>query len=644
MSEKKLSNAVGEQAGKTGNIAAGVARNLFTSRGRKKIKILLIFGFLLLLITTLTTVTSQSQMDDTFLLSSQGNENRRPSEEEIEKSLWDRDAAAEDTINLLEIIAEKKAEDKERQIEKIKDFCESHGYDVSRSLDSLIEDYEVVSIEKTSKDGNNQIQAFPLDAFSKKDRSPVRYRTANLESVVSKPIYESGGLKVEHGIYYYNNGDYSNICVSMSPYFGSIGSRYRINFADGSTMVVIKAEEFTPAETDGGSGPIHSGGGIMEILTDGNHSGARMISSRLDETYVTEVVMLESQFVSTDTTDLSTADGRVLAAFSVSLDNAQLIKGEGPFKKSFLQHVGDKYTNQRGDVFKAAWFGKYAGEINYEKSLKEKLKIFLKDNSFYRIDYERTASGAIKTIPFTVVTYVENEETGELEAEYDTEYYVVPYLIELDINTLAEKLFDVDPEAPYVNSGSTYEKDETGNVINTNTITNRAAINNIAQGTNALLYNVYFSSNEINISELSGEYAWPVPGCYTITSPFGKRIHPVTQKISYHEGIDIACTTGTAVYAASDGVVEFSGNNGNYGIMITISHENGMRTTYAHLSMAGVRKGASVKKGQIIAYSGNTGRSTGPHLHFEVRGTGGPTNPIPYITTPESYGNLINAY
>jgi len=117
---------------------------------------------------------------------------------------------------------------------------------------------------------------------------------------------------------------------------------------------------------------------------------------------------------------------------------------------------------------------------------------------------------------------------------------------------------------------------------------------------------------------------WPVKG--TLTSTFGKR---GSRK---HDGIDIGTPKGTPIYAAADGQVVFSdwGPTG-YGLMVIIKHKNHLTTVYAHNSKNWVRKNAWVKRGQRIASVGSTGRSTGPHLHFEVRNDSHPRNPLKYL-------------
>ncbi|WAM31750.1 peptidoglycan DD-metalloendopeptidase family protein [Caldicellulosiruptor naganoensis] len=121
----------------------------------------------------------------------------------------------------------------------------------------------------------------------------------------------------------------------------------------------------------------------------------------------------------------------------------------------------------------------------------------------------------------------------------------------------------------------------------------------------------------------TGRFSFPAWG--TLTSRFGYRGR------GFHEGIDIAMPWGSNVYAADGGVVEFTGWSGGYGKLIIINHQNGYQTYYGHLSKILVSPGQKVAKGQLIAKSGSTGRSTGPHLHFEVRKNGVPQNPLRYL-------------
>lgn len=126
---------------------------------------------------------------------------------------------------------------------------------------------------------------------------------------------------------------------------------------------------------------------------------------------------------------------------------------------------------------------------------------------------------------------------------------------------------------------------------------------------------------------------YPLDYYKRISADFGYRVHPLFFTKHLHTGIDFATDIGTPIYATADGVVEFAqmGHNGGFGNLIKLDHSFGFRTYYAHLNKIVVKRGGFVKKGQIIAYSGNSGVSTGPHLHYEVRFLGSVLNPRNFI-------------
>jgi murein DD-endopeptidase MepM/ murein hydrolase activator NlpD len=127
----------------------------------------------------------------------------------------------------------------------------------------------------------------------------------------------------------------------------------------------------------------------------------------------------------------------------------------------------------------------------------------------------------------------------------------------------------------------------------------------------------------------------PLEGA-ALTSGYGMRTHPVLGGRRQHTGIDLAAPTGTPVYATADGVVSRADWYSSYGLYIAVEHGASMQTRYAHLSRVAVTVGDSVKKGDLIGYVGSTGRSTGPHLHYEVRIDGLAVNPIPYMVESEA--------
>jgi murein DD-endopeptidase MepM/ murein hydrolase activator NlpD len=126
-------------------------------------------------------------------------------------------------------------------------------------------------------------------------------------------------------------------------------------------------------------------------------------------------------------------------------------------------------------------------------------------------------------------------------------------------------------------------------------------------------------------------FAQPVQSAFRFTSGFGSRRDPKTGRSRMHEGTDFAASHGTPIYATADGVVIHAGWQGGYGRLIKIRHEFGIETRYAHLSNIRVQEGQRVSRGDRIGDMGNSGRSTGTHLHYEVRISGRPVNPMTYI-------------
>jgi murein DD-endopeptidase MepM/ murein hydrolase activator NlpD len=124
----------------------------------------------------------------------------------------------------------------------------------------------------------------------------------------------------------------------------------------------------------------------------------------------------------------------------------------------------------------------------------------------------------------------------------------------------------------------------------------------------------------------------PLPG-HVVNSPFGLRQMPWEENGRLHEGVDIAAPAGAPVHVATDGIVVKSGVSGTYGRFVEVAHKDGFRTLYAHLGRdAGLKRGTYVKRGTTVAYVGSSGRSTGSHLHFELRNKAGkPLNPALFM-------------
>lgn len=130
-----------------------------------------------------------------------------------------------------------------------------------------------------------------------------------------------------------------------------------------------------------------------------------------------------------------------------------------------------------------------------------------------------------------------------------------------------------------------------------------------------------------------------------VASGFGSRIDPVYKTIKFHAGLDFAAPQGTPIYATADGRVTTAGNTGNgYGNHVEINHGFGYETLYGHMVRVKVRSGQTVKRGEVIGWVGSTGKSTGPHLHYEVHKGGRPLDPIYFFyndLTPEQYQQIL---
>ena len=128
----------------------------------------------------------------------------------------------------------------------------------------------------------------------------------------------------------------------------------------------------------------------------------------------------------------------------------------------------------------------------------------------------------------------------------------------------------------------------------------------------------------------------PLHADYDVNSGFGTRSDPLNRRTGIHEGIDMGAPYGTPIYATGDGVVESSGPSDGYGLMVEINHGNGVTTRYAHMSRIKVKEGQKVSRATVIGMLGNTGRSTGPHLHYEVRVSDVPKDPLKFIAAGEN--------
>ncbi len=130
-----------------------------------------------------------------------------------------------------------------------------------------------------------------------------------------------------------------------------------------------------------------------------------------------------------------------------------------------------------------------------------------------------------------------------------------------------------------------------------------------------------------------------------VASGFGYRIDPVYKTVKYHAGLDFSAPQGTPIYATANGVVRIAGNSGNgFGNHVVVNHGYGYETLYGHMFRVKVKNGMRVKRGEIIGWVGNTGKSTGPHCHYEVHKNGRPLDPVYFFyndLTPEQFDRLL---
>ena len=211
----------------------------------------------------------------------------------------------------------------------------------------------------------------------------------------------------------------------------------------------------------------------------------------------------------------------------------------------------------------------------------------------------------------------------------------------LPANVLAELIriysWDVDFQRD-IREGDAFEvtyeevRDEEGRLVHAGTV-HFAALT--LSGDRRPLYRFVTAAGDVDYFDDKGQGArkalmrTPIDGA-RLSSGFGKRRHPVLGYNKMHRGVDFAAPQGTPIYAAGDGVVTFAGRKGGYGNYINIRHNGRYHTAYAHMKgfARGMSRGKRVRQGEVIGYVGTTGRSTGPHLHYEILVDGGQVNPL----------------
>lgn len=262
----------------------------------------------------------------------------------------------------------------------------------------------------------------------------------------------------------------------------------------------------------------------------------------------------------------------------------------------------------------------------YEDNNSSYLDILLSSGSlsdfFYRLDMIRQVADYDQKVISDIVNQKQNvEEATAVLLEKKTEIETVKKTEDAEKTKLSQLISENTKVMNQLeNDIATYQKEhekyeqESANI--------QAQIRSLTTGS---------SGGTSTAKYTGGVMTWPTPGYYTITCPFGPRIHPILKVKKSHTGMDIGAPSGASVVAAADGTVIVSGYSTAYGNYIVIDHGGGTTTLYGHHSANLVSKGAVVKKGQKIAKVGSTGWSTGPHLHFEVSVNGVLQQPLNYL-------------
>jgi len=253
-----------------------------------------------------------------------------------------------------------------------------------------------------------------------------------------------------------------------------------------------------------------------------------------------------------------------------------------------------------------------------------------------------------------------SRENRELQLQYEVMQRKLSQ-IELVLNDLQDRddnlyrvIFESEPIP------STIRKAGTGGmnrIDNFTTLSNEKLVVETATKINTLQKQLYIQSKSydelIQLSNNKSAMIAAIPSIQPVANKdlkraaggYGMRIDPIYKVPRMHEGMDFSVPVGTEVYATGDGVVVDRGRDGEYGNAIVIDHGFGYTTRYAHLSAFNVQKGEKVKRGEVIGKAGNTGKSTGPHVHYEVRKGGRALNPVNLYfndLTADEYAQLVN--
>ncbi|MDY2998873.1 MAG: peptidoglycan DD-metalloendopeptidase family protein [Campylobacter hyointestinalis] len=233
-------------------------------------------------------------------------------------------------------------------------------------------------------------------------------------------------------------------------------------------------------------------------------------------------------------------------------------------------------------------------------------------------------------IGLAYISYLENK-TDSLKQKRD-ELTKIKNELFLENEKMQEKLAASSEEFAAIEDKIALLEDRLGlNTDNNITMESRLETLILTSSQKQLMFSMISNGEVIKSNGISAEFGW--------------RSHPILNKKEFHQGVDLRADIGTPIYAPADGVIEFAGyNNGGFGYLVIIEHNFGFKTRFAHMSRKDVvKEGEFVKKGDLIGYSGNTGLSTGPHLHYEIRFIQRPLDPINFIKwNSKNYEEIFN--
>lgn len=235
------------------------------------------------------------------------------------------------------------------------------------------------------------------------------------------------------------------------------------------------------------------------------------------------------------------------------------------------------------------------------------------DGMYYKIQKGDTLAKIAKKYGISVVDIVDNNNINPKRLKAGTELFLKGVTL--------KKVKELEEKAVAAQQAKEDKKDKKKSK-------NKGKVPAVDTGSSGTASSAEDNDNQ-NYSSGGAGFIYPVRYA-GISSPFGNRYHPVLRRYILHTGVDLVAKY-VPLRAAKAGVVTFAGNMSGYGKIIIINHGNGYETRYAHLSVISTNVGEHVNQGDLIGKTGNSGRTTGPHLHFEIRVNGVPKNPMKYI-------------